>query len=298
MAVTKEAGAVGQAVENAIDSQRDWLDPLGERIQGWLSAALEQGGPSARKVKDFLNGTWLGHSLHPALSDAPVGAWLTGAVLDLVGAEDGADAALTLGVIAAVPTAAAGVADWHDQAGKARRTGLVHAMLNSAGLTCFIASLIARRKNDRALGVGLSTAGLALAIGGAYLGGELVFTQGTSVDRNAWDPESEGWQVAASAPDLVEGQLTKGEIEAEGKKLPLVLLKKGHRVLALGGVCSHMGGPLPEGELVDGESVKCPWHGSTFDMQDGRIVHGPSAYPQPAYEARQRNGNVEVRLKR
>src|SRR5215210_840667 len=169
MAIAKEAGAVGQAVESAIDSQRDWLDPLGERIQGWLRAALEHGGPSARKVKDFLNGTWLGHSLHPALSDVPVGAWLTGAVLDLVGAEEGADAALTLGVIAAVPTAAAGVADWHDQAGKARRTGLVHAMFNSAGLTCFIGSMIARRNNARALGVGLSTAGLALAVGGAYL---------------------------------------------------------------------------------------------------------------------------------
>src|SRR5207249_5088649 len=137
---------------------------------------VEQGGPQARQVKDFLNGTWLGHPLHPALSDAPIGAWLTGALLDLVGAERGADAALTLGTLAALPTAAAGLADWHDQSGPPRRTGVVHALLNSAGLACFVGSLIARRSGNRALGVGLSTTGLALATGGAYLGGELVYT--------------------------------------------------------------------------------------------------------------------------
>jgi nitrite reductase/ring-hydroxylating ferredoxin subunit/uncharacterized membrane protein len=295
--MTTDGAGLARLIERGIDQQA-WLDPLAERVQQLLTAAVQQGGPSTRQAKDFLNGTWLGHPLHPALSDAPVGAWVTGMALDLVGAERGADRAITLGVLAALPTAAAGLADWHDQSGKPRRLGLVHAMLNGAGLVCFIGSLIARRSGDRPLGVGLSTAGLALATGGAYLGGELVFAHGTSVDRNAWQPRAEDWQVVGRATELPEGKLSRGEVEVDGSKVPVVLLKRGAQILALGGVCSHMGGPLPEGELLDDQCVVCPWHGSTFDMRDGRVVSGPAAFPQPCYEARERDGNVEVRLKR
>jgi nitrite reductase/ring-hydroxylating ferredoxin subunit len=294
MATVAEGNAISQIIERAVDEQQQWLDPLAEQVQGWLTSALEQGGPEARRVKDFLNGVWLGHALHPALSDVPIGAWFTGALLDLFGSPRGADTAMTIGVVAAIPTAAAGLADWHDQGGQPRRTGLVHALLNSGGLICFVASLLARRSGNRALGVGLSTAGLTLATGGAYLGGELVFTQGTQVDRNAWDPEVQDWTVAAEAAALSEGHLAGGEIQVEGTKLPIVLLKRGSRILALGGRCSHVGGPLPEGKLIDG-CVECPWHGSRFDLETGAVRQGPAAYPQPVYEARQRNGNVEVR---
>jgi nitrite reductase/ring-hydroxylating ferredoxin subunit len=173
----------------------------------------------------------------------------------------------------------------------------VHATTNSAALGCFVASLFARGSGKRGLGIGLSTTGLALATVGAYLGGELVYREGTNVDRNAWNPPAEGWHVAASAADLTDGQLARGEIDVDGQKLPLVLLKRGRKILALGATCSHMGGPLAEGKLVGETCVECPWHGSTFDLQDGRVVHGPAAYVQPVYEARQRNGNVEVRPK-
>jgi nitrite reductase/ring-hydroxylating ferredoxin subunit len=290
-----ESIGLGRFVERGIDQQQNWLDPAAKQLQQLVSQALQQGGPGARRVKDFLNGVWLGHPLHVALSDAPIGGWVTGAVLDLVGAERGADAAFTFGVLAALPTAAAGLADWVDQADTPRRMGLVHATINSAALGCFVGSLLARGSGNRGLGIRLSTTGLALATVGAYLGGELVYREGTNVDRNAWNPPTEGWLVAARAADLPEGQLAQGEIEVDGQKLPLVLLKKGRSILALGGSCSHMGGPLPEGKLVDDECVQCPWHGSTFDMRDGRVVRGPSAYPQPIYEARERDGNVEVR---
>ena len=292
-----DGGRVAHLIQSGIDDQRGWLDPLAERLQQGLSAAIEQGGPGARRVKDFLNGTWLGHPLHPVLTDAAIGGWLSGAVLDLAGAQRGADAAIGLGVLTALPTAAAGLADWHDQSGAPRRVGVVHAMLNSAALGCFVGSLIARGSGNRPLGVGLSTTGLALAMGGAYLGGELVYALGTQIDRNAWEPEAKGWQSAAKAADLVDGELASGEIEVEGTKMPLVLLKRGARVMALGGRCAHMGGPLSEGKLIEGERVECPWHGSTFDFQDGSVVQGPSAYPQPCFEARQHNGNIEVRQK-
>jgi nitrite reductase/ring-hydroxylating ferredoxin subunit/uncharacterized membrane protein len=292
------SGNISHLVRDRIDRQQGWLDLLAEKLQHRLSAAVEQGGPGARRVKDALNGTWLGHSLHPALTDVPIGAWFTSFLFDLIGEERGADASLTLGVIAAIPTAAAGLADWHDQANEPRRTGLVHALLNSAALVCFLCSIIARRSGHRATGIALSTGGLTFATSGAYLGGELVYSQGTGVDRNAWDPEPEGYQIAARAADLLEGKLTPGEIEVDGKKLPLVLLRKGGQILALGAVCSHVGGPLAEGKLVEGQCVECPWHGSTFDMQTGKALHGPSPYSQPAYDVREQNGNVEVRLRR
>jgi nitrite reductase/ring-hydroxylating ferredoxin subunit/uncharacterized membrane protein len=298
MATTMEGNRVSQMVQSGIDRQQEWLDPLAERVQQWLNSVTQQGGPSARRIKDFLNGTWLGHPLHPVLTDVPIGAWFTGAMLDLVGSSRAADKAFLVGTIAALPTAAAGMADWADQSDEPRRVGMAHALLNGGALTCFLASLLARSSGNRALGIGLSTAGLTLATGGAYLGGELVYDYGTQVDRNAWEPEVTDWQVAARMDSLPEGQLSSGEIDVDGRKLPLVLLKRGQTVLALGGVCSHLGGPLAEGKLVDGQCVECPWHGSTFNLQDGTVVHGPSPYPQPVYETRQRDGNVEVRLKK
>jgi nitrite reductase/ring-hydroxylating ferredoxin subunit len=288
---------VTRSVSEGIDRQQ-WLDPLAARLQKGLSVLMEARGGSARGAKTFLNGPWLGHPLHPALSDAPIGAWLTGMLLDVLGARRGADAAIAAGVVCAVPTALAGVADWHDTYGRDRRVGLVHALLNTAGLGFFIGSVLARRAGRRGLGVGLSTAGLALATGGAYLGGELVFGQGTGVRHNAWDPAVEDWQVAGSAEDLADGKLIGVQATVEGQPVPVVLLKQGNRIHALNGRCAHAGGPLAEGALVEAICVECPWHGSRFDMRDGRVMQGPSAYPQPRFEARVRDGNIEVRASR
>lgn len=297
MTIAGEVTDVGKLVEGGIDAQKEWLDPLAEQLQKLLREAIQENGPPAQKLKDFLNGAWLGHPLHPALSDAPIGAWLTGALLDLAGSRRAADTAISFGVLAALPTAAAGLADWHDLGGRPRRVGLAHALLNGAALACFTASLIARGAGSRPLGVALSTAGLTLATGAAYLGGDLVFPQGVSVDRNAWDPSAADWHVAARTEDLVQGKLTAAEIEVDGAKLPLALLREGEKIYALGGKCSHQGGPLAEGKLVDGQCVECPWHGSRFSLQDGSVQQGPAAYAQPSYEARLRGGKVEVRAR-
>jgi len=109
-----------------------------------VRAAIDQGGPAARRVKNWLNGVWLGHALHPAMTDLVIGAWWTGFVMDIVGARRSADAAMTLGVLAAVPTALSGAADWTDTEAEQRRTGLVHATLNAIGLVCTLLSLFAR----------------------------------------------------------------------------------------------------------------------------------------------------------
>jgi nitrite reductase/ring-hydroxylating ferredoxin subunit/uncharacterized membrane protein len=275
-----------------------WLDSAADVLQQGIRSLVAWGGEPARGIKDILHGTWLGHSLHPVLTDVPIGAWTAGVLFDAVGTNGAADRLLELGVLAAVPTALSGAADWGDADGKQRRVGLVHAAMNSVALTLFLGSIAARRSGNRPLGVALSTTGYAIAAGSAYLGGELVYAQGTAVSRNAWDPDVPQFQVAARASDLLDGQLGKGEITVEGQKIPLVLLKRGPEVLALADVCSHWGGPLNEGRVVEGDCVECPWHGSTFDMRDGSVVHGPATIPQPRFEARVRDGNVEVRRTR
>ena len=150
-------------VENLTPEQNATLDHWSDQLQSALRSLIDQGGPAARRAKNGLNGVWLGHPLHPALTDVPIGAWWTGALLDLVGAKRPADAAMTVGVLAAVPTALAGAADWADTEAQQRRAGLIHAVLNSVGLSCMIGSLFARRADQRALGVSLSWLGLACA---------------------------------------------------------------------------------------------------------------------------------------
>jgi nitrite reductase/ring-hydroxylating ferredoxin subunit/uncharacterized membrane protein len=283
-------------VEAGIASQRRVLDPAAAQLQEWLRALVAQGGPPARAGKDALHGTWLGHALHPALTDVPIGAWSVGLLLDLGNARQVADRVITIGVVSAVPTALAGLADWTETEDKQRRTGLVHALLNTIALGLYVGSLVARRRGNRAFGVGLSTAGFAVVLGSAYLGGELVYAQGTAVSRNAWSPDPEEFQVAARESDLAEGTLTRGEITLNGAKVPLVLLRRDGAVVALHGVCSHWGAPLADGKLVmDGTAVECPWHQSTFSLRDGTVLHGPAATPQPRFQTRIRDGNVEVR---
>ncbi len=296
MAIASPPG-VGQVIDGVIEGQAQRLDPLAEQVQGWLRNAVARGGPTGLQLKNFLHGIWLGHPLHPALTDVPIGAWSAALLMDLFGPSKGADAAVAIGTLAAVPTALAGLADWIDTEGKPRRVGLVHATLNSLGLGLYVWSWLARRSGNRQLGVLLSTTGYSVGVVSAWLGGELVDRMGTGVSRNAWEPPVQDFQVAAREADLREGQLAAGEITVDGQKLPLVLLKQGGQIYALSGVCSHWGGPLAEGQLV-GECVQCPWHGSQFSMRDGSVRQGPAQFAQPCFETRVRAGNVEVRTPR
>ena len=286
---------VTHVMDNLSPEQSETLDHWSDQLQGVLRSLVQQGGPAALRAKNWLNGVWLGHPLHPALTDVPIGAWWTGTLLDVVGARREADAAMTIGVLAAVPTAVAGAADWSDTEAEQRRTGMVHALLNSAGLVCMIASLFARRADSRGFGIGLSTIGLALSTLSAWLGGELVYRAGTNISRNAFVPRVDEFKVVTSAAALQPGKLVAAELEVDGTKIPLALLKKGSSVLAVSSVCAHWGGPLAEGRLVDRECIECPWHASQFDMVDGSVRQGPATAPVPTFEARIRNGKVEVR---
>jgi hypothetical protein len=101
--------AVTAPLSKTIASQGQLLDTLAKAVQGPLSSALAASGPLGQTIKDFLHGVWLGHALHPALTDVPLGAWTAGAMFDLIGLDDAADASFALGSLAAVPTALSNV---------------------------------------------------------------------------------------------------------------------------------------------------------------------------------------------
>ena len=56
--------------------QQDWMDPLANEIHTFVSDTFTKSGERGRKLKDFLNGTWLGHPVHPILTDVAIGSWV------------------------------------------------------------------------------------------------------------------------------------------------------------------------------------------------------------------------------
>src|ERR671936_1184885 len=166
--------------------QFDALDPVAEPLQKGVRALV----PQESEFKDLLSGTWLGHPLHPPLTDVVVGAWTSALLLDLLGgerSEEAADRLVAAGIVAAVPTAAAGLADWAELRGGSRRVGSVHALGNTTALLLHTLSWLARRRGDRNRGVTLSALGYAVATFSAWLGGHLSFAQGVGVNQTAFE---------------------------------------------------------------------------------------------------------------
>lgn len=265
------------------------LDPLAERLAAAVSRAT---GPTP--VKNATTGSWLGHPLHPLLTDLPVGAWTGASLLDLLGgrpARGGADALVAFGVAASVPTIATGAADWADyNDDRVRRVGLVHALANSVGVTLQVASLAARRTGHRGAGTALSLASLGAVAAGGYLGGHLAYGLASGVDRTAFDQAPTSWHDAVEEDVLADGRPHLAHAGA----VDVVVVRSADSVHALANTCTHMGGPLAEGEVVDG-CIRCPWHASTFRLHDGSVARGPASAPQPVYDARVVAGRVQVR---
>jgi nitrite reductase/ring-hydroxylating ferredoxin subunit len=247
----------------------------------------------AGPVKDALSGTWLGHALHPMLTDLPIGFWTSAWVLDHVGGKRAAPAARTLvalGILAAVPTAVSGASDWSDTTGEERRVGLVHATANTVALACYTVSYVHRRAGRRGKGILWGWLGAGAATVGGQLGGHLITALGVGVDHTTFDVGPREWTAAGAAADLVEGR--PAVVRAGG--IDVLVLREGDRLLAMADHCTHRGGPLHEGRVEAG-CIVCPWHQSAFRLEDGEIERGPASLPQPRYEARILAGVVEVR---
>lgn len=247
-------------------------------------------------VKDALSGTWLGHALHPLLTDIPIGTWTSALLLDWLGgsqSEAAADRLIALGLLAAPPTFLTGWVEYADSTAgneSVKRVGIVHALSNGGGALMMAASLAARRNGARGRGKLLALLGGTFMGAGAFLGGHLSLGEGMGVDQTAFEEPDTDWHDVLAESELTEGTaqcVTVGSVEV------LVVRHRGE-LFALSDRCAHRGGPLHEGEIADG-CVTCPWHGSVFRLSDGSLERGPSAYPQPAWEVRANGGRVEVR---
>lgn len=288
------------ASETALDliNRQVWLDPLSDGVQMAVHQAFDAAGEAGRAVKNALHGTWLGHPVHSAVTDIPVGAWTAALVCDaledITGREDfgkGADLAVTVGLAGAVVSALTGLTDWSETDGRARKIGIVHGLLNLCGAALYGASLVYRGKGKRNVGRGLGVLGYAIALGSAYLGGEMVYGEQVGVNHAAGG--------AALPHDFVpvmpEADLKPGiPAKADAEGVPVLLVRQDEKIFAIAETCSHAGGPLAKGKF-EGGAVSCPWHGSQFDLATGRVVNGPATHPAPCFEVRVRDGQIEVR---
>jgi nitrite reductase/ring-hydroxylating ferredoxin subunit/uncharacterized membrane protein len=272
---------IGRLLTRIVDAQAGWARPLGEFNHRWLSALFRP----IRPVKDFLNGTWLGHPVHSALTDVPIGALTVALVLDVVGQRVAADVALLVAVLSIVAAAVAGLADYTDIDGTARMRGTVHFVLMTAALALFAISLLMRAGNplDRTVPFLLLVVGYLVISVGAAVGGDLVYLIGTNVNRHAWRGAGAKWIALdiGVLQDIPEGGPTKAKAGIN----TLILVRTGDTIRALHETCAHAGGPLAEGTVVDG-CIQCPWHGSRFRLENGHVARGPAMYDQPAYEIR------------
>ena len=282
-------------VEEWVFERLEKLEAL-DRVGKPLQKAVRSVVPSDSALKDLLSGTWLGHPLHPLLTDVVIGAWTSAWFLDIVGGKRtraASDRLIGIGILAALPTAASGLSDWADVDVRTRRLGVLHATGNVSALSLYTLSYLARKSGRRATGWLLSMLGAGAATTSAYIGGHLAFRKGVGVNQTAFEPVPRNWTRVLSESDLPQGRLTS----ARAGEVGVVLYRDGNRVFALLDRCSHRGCSLSDGAVRD-LSVVCPCHGSTFDLEDGHIVKGPAIAPQPALEARTRGGDVEVRPKR
>ena len=273
------------------------LGALANTIQPAIKALFEGHNGARRPIKNLLHGTFLGHPLHPLLTDIPIGAWSVAAAcdaLELCGVErhrDAADVAIAIGSLGAVAAAVTGLADWSDTKDEPQRLGMLHAVLNSAALTSYIIALSARRGGARRLGLVASFAGYGLVGLAGYVGGELAFGMQLGVKHTVIpvDPLQK-FVRALDAADLTDGVMHAAQIN----QLPVLITRIEGKTRAVSGACTHRGAPLGEGEQV-GHCVRCPWHGSRFSLDDGRIEEGPATFPLVLYETQVTDGGVSVR---
>jgi nitrite reductase/ring-hydroxylating ferredoxin subunit len=246
--------------------------------------------------RGVLHGRWLGHPVHPLMVQVPIGSWLSAAVLDLrKGHPRGAGLLVGVGLASAVPAALTGAVDWAELHRPQMRVGLVHALSNTAAVGLYTASLVCRVSGRTNAGRTLGFLGLTAVGAGGMLGGHMAYRQASGANHAEAVPHivTEGWHRIGALDGFPPGRPVKRSVD----DVPVVVVREsGETVHALADQCSHLGGPLSEGTVSEG-CVRCPWHGSAFRLSDGLNTDGPATAPQPAFDARVVDGQVEVRLR-
>ncbi len=281
-------------------SAAPFVERFSDGFQNVLQKLLGTHRPAPRRLKSMLNGTWLGHPLHPMLTDIPLAAWVVTAIFDLIWliahaawAAPAALVTLIVGVLAALAAAVTGLTDWSDTYGSERRTGLIHALFNTIALLLYVLSGILRLlagPGDTLAAAILGFLGLISVAYAGYLGGEMVFSKGTGVNHTAWEASGEDYEAVLPVAEVKENTLYRVTVAG----VPVVLVRQGEGFFALSATCPHAGGPLDEGTLI-GDQVECPWHGSRFCLRDGRVRTGPAVVDAPRYAVRVTNGQVTLK---
>jgi nitrite reductase/ring-hydroxylating ferredoxin subunit len=240
------------------------------------------------RVKDLLHGVPIGHPAHPPLTDVPMGCWISAAVLDLIpGTERASRALVATGLAGALPSALTGLADWSALHRRQQRVGLAHAAGTTTAATLYAASLVARGRGQTGVGKMLGFAGLGAVLAGGYLGGHLAFRQaaGANHAESIAHLTPLGWHDLCRLDELPDGEPAHRRLGY----ISLFVLRSGDRVDVLADRCAHLAGPLHQGRIMtvdDRTCVVCPWHGSTFRVDDGSVAHGPATSRQPAFQTR------------
>ena len=278
--------------------RQGWLEPVSDFVQKVVGGFYGALGQPGRMLRDLMHGVWpLGHPLHPALTDVPLGAWFAAVVLGF--ASDiwpqlpavASPAALAVGVVVSLGAAAAGYTDFHDTFALERRAAMLHGLTMTLVIVVMVISLaVSVFHGSPGLALGIATVGLVISLFGAYIGGHLTFRFGTMVNRHAFTEFPDEWFEAGAAKDFVEGQMRL----VNAGPIPVLVLRRGGKLEAIANTCSHAGGPLNEGTLQD-DVVTCPWHGSKFCVRDGAVRGGPATFAQPVYLVREESGRVKLR---
>ena len=269
-----------------------FVDPVAQPLARLIRNQLGSG-----PVKALLSGSSLGHALHPLLTDVVIGCWSSATILDLTAGRQSERATRILtatGLAAAAPTVASGWSDWADTSvdTEVRRVGVVHALTNASAVALYATSIAAGR-DSRLKAALLRLAGAGLLCFGGFLGGHLAHARGVGVDQTVFEHGPTDWTPVLAADELQDGGLTPATTDG----VRLLLARTEGRLVAMSDRCTHRGGALHEGELENG-CVTCPLHGSVFRLADGSVVSGPATSPQPVYDVRVRDDQVEVRAAR
>lgn len=265
------------------------------RVMDAVYAAL---GRPGKLLQDFLNGSWLGHSLHPVVVDVVVGGSTVALLLQLLtwfGVGDVRTAlvwTLALTGLAALSAIVTGLTDFKDTAsGDERNMVGLHGLVNIVATLALIVAFVALLARADGLAGWLIVVGFLVLSVGAFIGGHVVFKYGYMVNHNAFARGKKAKEFTAVLPaaDLAEATPTQATLGTTA----LVVVRRGDVVFALKDTCSHAGGPLSQGRL-EGDTIVCPWHASAYRLSDGAVRHGPSSTRQLAYRARINEGQVEV----
>ncbi len=267
-------------------------------------------------IKDFLRGKPIGHPLHTLLVHLPIGLFLLSFIFDVAskltdsppratGFVMPAYYAMSAGVFFALVAAVPGFADYTSirRDHPARPTATWHMLLNLAVVALYIANLTVRKQTHDpfetkvgGLPFTLSIIAILLLSASGYLGGKMVYDDGIGVGRHRRKKGRTPRETIVTDGTISESALGEGDsLRLEINGLIVTVAKVDGKIYACQEFCTHRFGPLSEGSF-DGLSVRCPWHGSCFDMRTGKVVEGPAKTEIRAFEVEVRDGQVRIRV--